>query len=124
MKVLFTGLGSIGQRHLRNLRHIMGNSIEVIAYRVKRQVPVLDDSFQIIGEVDSIAKKYNVGEFNDLEKALAEKPKIAFITNPSSMHVDTAIKAAEAGCHLFIEKPLSADLIGIERLIELVEQKN
>ena len=67
MKVLFTGLGSIGQRHLRNLRHIMGNSIEVIAYRVKRQVPVLDDSFQIIGEVNSIAKKYNVGEFNDLE---------------------------------------------------------
>ena len=33
MKVLFTGLGSIGQRHLRNLRHIVGNSIEVIAYR-------------------------------------------------------------------------------------------
>ena len=123
MKILFIGLGSIGQRHLRNLRRIMGDSVEVIAYRVKRQVPVLNDHLQVVEGAHNLAKRYNLLEFNNLDQALAEKPDIAFITNPSSMHVRTALKAAEAGCHLFIEKPLSADLKEVDCLIELVEQK-
>ena len=47
MKVLFTGLGSIGQRHLRNLRKLIGDSVEVLAYRVLREVPMLNDQLQV-----------------------------------------------------------------------------
>ena len=52
MKVLFIGLGSIGQRHLRNLRYISGYSIDVIAFRSKNQSPVLDEQQQIIKNTD------------------------------------------------------------------------
>ena len=31
MKVLFVGLGAIGQRHLRNLRAILGEEVEFLA---------------------------------------------------------------------------------------------
>mgnify|MGYP000884380662 CR=1 FL=1 len=83
MKILFVGLGSIGQRHLRNLRQLLGSSIDVLAYRALRQVPVLDEQRQIV-EGRNIKDYYHVREFNDLSKALAEEPNIAFITNPSA----------------------------------------
>ena len=69
MKALFIGLGSIGQRHLRNLRKLAGDSVEVIAYRAKRQVPVLNDKFQV-DENANLAETYNVREFDDLDEAL------------------------------------------------------
>lgn len=122
MKALFIGLGSIGQRHLRNLRKELGNSIKIIAYRAKRQAPVLDDKFQV-DENANLAKKYNVREFNDLDEALDEKPEIAFITNPTSLHVDAALKAARAGCHLFIEKPLDSCIDKVDELAQLVTGK-
>ena len=36
MKILIIGLGGIGQRHTRNLRVLLGDSVEIIAYRVRR----------------------------------------------------------------------------------------
>ena len=121
-KVLFIGLGSIGQRHLRNLRHLLGDSVEIIAYRERRTVPMLNDQQEVI-ENRSISAEYQLREINTLDEALLEKPDIALIANPSSMHVETAIKAAEAGCHLFIEKPLGVQHEGVVELIELVEKR-
>lgn len=123
MKILMIGLGGIGQRHLRNIRATLGNDVEVIAYRVRRQSDVLTDKLQIDPN-SSLEEKYNVKVFDQLEKALAEKPDAAFICNPSSLHLSVATAAAEAGCHLFIEKPLSHDLEGVDELIELAARKN
>jgi predicted dehydrogenase len=52
----------------------------------------------------------------DLSKALALRPDAVIIANPSAYHLDVAIPAAQAGCHLFLEKPISHSL---ERLDEL-----
>jgi predicted dehydrogenase len=52
----------------------------------------------------------------DLPKALAHRPDAVIIANPSAYHLDVAIPAAQAGCHLFLEKPISHNL---ERLDEL-----
>ena len=122
-KALFIGLGSIGQRHLRNLRKIAGDSIEVIAYRSKRNVPVLSDKMQVIDGA-KLSDLYNVREFDDLDQALKEKPNMVFVTNPTSLHIPVAIKAVEAGCHLFMEKPISHNWKGIEELVNLVQRKN
>jgi predicted dehydrogenase len=122
MKALFIGLGSIGQRHLRNLREVLGDSVDIIAYRAKRQVPVLNDKFQV-DENANLAEKYNLREFDDLDEALNEKPDIAFITNPTSHHVDVALKAAQAGCHLFIEKPIDSCIDKVDELAQLVTEK-
>ena len=83
MKVLFTGLGSIGQRHLRNLRKLLGNSVEILAYRVLREAPMLDDQLQVV-KSGSIRDQYNIIEFNDLDIALAQKPEIAASSAPST----------------------------------------
>lgn len=119
MKFLFAGLGSIGQRHLRNLRTVLGESCEVFAYRSGRKDVVLSESMQVESAA-TMASKYGIREYIDLEEALAQKPDVTFVTNPSSLHVPVAVEAAKAGCHLFIEKPLSSDESGLEELTGIV----
>lgn len=121
MKVLIAGLGSIGQRHLRNLRGLAGGDLEIIAYRVRRDTPVLTDTLRVEEETQ-IEEKYGVQSFADLDVALKQKPNVALICNPSSLHLPVARAAAEAGCHLFIEKPLADRYEGVEALIEIAER--
>jgi len=117
MKALFIGLGSIGQRHLRNLQSLRPD-IEIIAVRRTRTVPVLDSTNQVIQGV-TISQQYGITEFDSLDLALAEKPGLVFVTNPSNMHLEAATKALESGAHVFVEKPLSHDWEGVDELLEL-----
>ena len=121
-RCLFVGLGGIGQRHLRNLRTLLGDSVEVAAYRVRRERRTLDDNLEVVAGVD-LEQKYGVSVCEDLEQALANPPDVVFITNPSSLHVPIALEAAQRGCHLFIEKPLSHSLEQVGELVALCEAK-
>jgi predicted dehydrogenase len=67
---------------------------------------------------------YHIRAFNSLEDALAERPDALFITNPNHLHLSLAMAAAREGCHLFLEKPVSHALEGVDDLIEIVERKN
>ncbi len=122
-RVLFVGLGGVGQRHLRNLRTLLGDSVEVTAYRVRRERRTLDDSLHVLPGVD-LEHTYGIHVCSDLEQAFAVKPDVVFITNPSSLHVPIALHAASLGCHLFIEKPLSHSMAEVAELVRLCEQKN
>lgn len=122
MKVLFIGLGGIGQRHLRNLRAIVGDTLEVIAYRERNSSKVITDKLAIEEGAD-LQSQFGIRVFSDLGEALAERPLIAFICNPTSKHMTAATAAAQAGCHLFIEKALSDSMEGVEELIALTETK-
>jgi predicted dehydrogenase len=123
MKVLIIGLGSVGQRHLRNLRELMGDGVELLAYRTRGLTHVLNDAQEITAPA-GLHERYDLRVFTDLDAALAKRPVAAFICNPNSLHIPMAIAAANAGCHLFIEKPLSNSLEGIGDLLSLVERKN
>ena len=123
MKILIMGLGGIGQRHLRNLRSLRGNDLEILAYDPRPNPPVLTDQLKV-EEGASLEKKYNLRIFPDVEQALAQNPQAAFVCNPTSLHVPAAIRAAQAGCGLFIEKPLSHNLERVDELIGLVKNRN
>lgn len=107
MKILFTGLGSIGRRHLDLLR---GHPVDadVMAYRSGASARPAPDW---------------VSEWTDLTAALDQEPDVAFVTNPPHRHVDVALRCAEAGCDLFIEKPLSHTLERTDELIDVVERQ-
>jgi predicted dehydrogenase len=119
--VLLTGLGSIGQRHARNLRTLLGDDVDLLAYRQRRTSPVIGGDLQAHLDRD-IEAVYGVRSFDDLDAALAERPDAVFVTNPPHLHVETALAAAEAGAHLLIEKPLASSWDGVERLLEIVER--
>jgi predicted dehydrogenase len=122
MKALFVGLGGVGQRHLRNLRTLLGDSVDVLAFRRRGLTQTLTDKLEI--EPNAVLEqKYGVRSFTSLEAALAEKPRVTFVCNPSSLHVEVARAAAEVGSHLFVEKPISDSLDGLDALASVVEGK-
>ncbi len=121
MKVLLAGLGSIGQRHARNLRTLLGDEVELSAYRVRRASPVI--ALDLTAEDGDPEAAYGIRSFGDLEEALAQRPDAVFVTNPASLHMPVALAAARAGCHLFVEKPLSHDEAGVDELVRLVEER-
>lgn len=109
MKHLISGLGSIGQRHLQNLRTLFPDD-EIIAYRTNSS------------NLEELNKKYGINSYTSLEDALKEKPDTFFVTNPTSLHMPVALRAAQEGCHLFIEKPISHNLIGVEEVYSMLER--
>lgn len=121
MKVLFVGLGSIGQRHLRNFKEISNDTDEIYAFRkTNNNLVIIDGEAK---KVDSLEEFYGINCVSSLNAGLELEPDIVFITNPSSFHLDTAIQAAESNCNLFIEKPLSNSLKDIQKLQNILEEK-
>ncbi len=110
MKFLIAGLGSIGQKHLHNLKNFL--PCEILAYRVQKR------------ELKEIEEKFGIKTYDDLEEALNERPDGVLVTNPTSLHIPVALSSAKRGCHLFIEKPLSDHLEGVNELEQIVKEKN
>ena len=103
------GCGSIGKRHIRNLLALSVRNI--LAY----------DSNPVRSY--EVREEFGVETLNNLESAWEQDPYGAFITTPTSLHIPIAIQAAEYGCHLFIEKPLSHTFEGVEKLLALIGEK-
>ena len=122
MRVLFVGLGSIGQRHLRNLKRLVTDEVEIFACRRTRHNLCIEDGRA--RQVDSLADHLGFTEMRDLHEALDARPQLVFVTNPSGDHIETAIEAARRGCHLFIEKPLADSLADVDELRRLVAERN
>ena len=122
-KVLFVGLGSAGQRHLRNLLEILDGEVEILAYRYHKNERVFDSNMQVV-EGETLSSRYEIKEFSDYEEALNENPDVVIIANPNNMHIPYALKAAKQGCDLFIEKPLSTSLEQTEELIEEINRNH
>ncbi|MDZ7276181.1 MAG: Gfo/Idh/MocA family oxidoreductase [candidate division KSB1 bacterium] len=105
---LIVGLGSIGRVHLRNLI-ALGQRDIILCRTGKSTLPP--------GELSEFLT------VSSLEQALERRPLAAFITNPTALHLPTAILAAQAGCHLFVEKPVSHTAEGVRALAQLVAQQ-
>jgi predicted dehydrogenase len=114
-RALVVGLGAIGQRHARNLRAQLGDQLELSALRSRRSSPVIADG--LVVATGTPEDDFNGGVFTDLETALDGHPDLVFICTPSNMHIDVARASVEAGAAVFIEKPLSSDLVGVDSLV-------
>ena len=105
-RILISGLGSIGRRHLENLE-AMG---------------IRNIAFQRSGKSTIDTPLSNYPAFTDLQEALTTfKPTSVFICGPSHKHLDVALASAKTGCHLFIEKPVAHEINRIDELGQLVE---
>ena len=123
MQVLMVGLGSIGQRHMRNLRILLGEEVQFSAFRVINRNHLLTDNLEVV-QGKQLEHEFNLRVYHDLNQALSKKPDVVFVTNPTSKHIEVAIAAANAGCDLFIEKPLSHSLENVQKLQDIVTKKN
>ncbi len=122
MNILFLGLGSIGQRHLRNV-YKLNKKTNFFAIRKKFFTPLLTNKNKAIS--GNIEKKYKIITFKNLNefKKSGKKIDAAFICTPSKFHVDEAIWLIKNNINVFVEKPLGSSLKNINKLKKLIKSK-
>jgi predicted dehydrogenase len=108
MKFLIAGLGSIGRRHMRNLLAL--GEMDIILYRTRKTTLPEEELTPFPQETDLqfALKKY--------------KPDAVIVANPTSFHLDIAIPAAEAGCDVLLEKPISHSVARLDELESIVKK--
>ena len=107
-RFLIVSLGSIGRRHLRNLRQLFPKC-QIAVLRLVGTTPS-----QLVEEADLMTSCIN--------EAIDFRPHAAIIASPAIAHVEIATKLASHGIHLLIEKPLAADLASAEAISRAVDE--
>ena len=108
MSIMICGLGSIGRRHLNNLK-ALGREDIVLLRTGKSTLP--DE------ELEDLPVEH------DLSRALIQwRPEAVIVSNPTALHLEVAIPSAEAGCDLLIEKPVSHSTDGLDTLTEALRK--
>ena len=122
MNFLFFGLGSIGQRHLRNLIKL-DKKCKIYALRKKYSAPLLNYQNKVL--VGNLENKYNILSIKKLEFLKKNSIKIdaAFICNPSSMHVSTAEWCIKRNIPFFVEKPVATNNKDLRKINRLIKSK-
>lgn len=110
MKHVIVGCGSIGERHIRNLKTLGEKDLLGVDVRPDRR--------------RFIESEFGIPTESAFDEDLAQRADAVYVTTPSSMHMSAALIAARAACHLFIEKPLATGLDGIDELLALVKSQN
>lgn len=109
MKFLVIGCGSIGQRHIRNLKKVKSSQIDVFDLQPKL--------------LQNICKKFRV---NPVSKTAIKKIvyDCVFICTTPNSHVYYARDAIRCGSNIFIEKPVSSSLKEAKFLLSFCRKKN
>ncbi len=110
VRAVIVGLGSIGRRHLTNLRRVAPETEIAVWHHRRREVA------EETAEGDAV--------LYDLDSVLAFRPEFAILANPAPFHVSVAQALVANGVHLLIEKPLSHTVDGVAELIEAAERHN
>ena len=104
LRVVVAGLGNMGRSHA--LAYHRNPGFEIAALVNRSDVPL---SPELAG--------YGINR--SFEEALAEeKPDVASINTYSDSHADYAVRALEAGCHVFVEKPLATTVADARRVVD------
>ena len=108
---VIVGLGSIGQRHLKNLRSLYPTAIITIVRRSGASRLLIENLANNV--VSSITDAIMIG-----------KPTAGIIASPAPFHITDALMFVENECPVFIEKPLSNNLDGVDDLIKKSKKNN
>ncbi len=107
-KILIIGFGGIGSKHYQILKKLLPYS-----------------KIKILHHNDKINKlNTKIEKVNNIDEALSFLPDLVVISNPTSFHIKSAIPFAKIKANIFIEKPISNQLRGVSKLINIYEKNN
>ncbi len=107
IRVLCVGAGHMGRSHALAYHQLEGFSICGLVTRSASSREALNA--ELGGGYDLFSDYY--------EALAATKPDAVSISTFPDTHADYAIAALEAGCHVFIEKPLAETVEAAERIV-------
>ncbi len=78
-----------------------------------------------IERAKEFAKRYGVNAYDDIEKMIkTEKMEVVSICTPHPIHANPTIIAANCGCNVLVEKPLSSSLEDCDNIIKAGKDNN
>ncbi len=105
VKIGVIGVGHLGRLHAQQLKQV--------------------DEAEFVGIFDSnperaaqVGQEFQVLAWDDPEALIAKVDALSIVT-PTTTHFDYAVRALQAGRHVFIEKPMTETLEQAEQLIKL-----
>lgn len=110
-RILIVSLGSIGVRHLHNLRRLLPDARIAVLRR-----PEAEADEAIAAGADEV--------LYSLQDALAFAPHAGIVASPAPFHVEVAEALARAGVPLLIEKPLSDEPAPAAALVSLCRESS
>ncbi len=103
ISTLVAGLGTMGKSHALAMHH---NPRAQIVGLVNRS------------QVDLPKELADYPRYDSFEQGLSETaPELVCIATYSDSHADYAVKAMEAGAHVFVEKPVATNVADAERVV-------
>src|SRR5690242_14068759 len=105
------GCGHIANKHIEAIGKINGAKL----------IGLCDTNTKRLQELQA---NLQVACFTDMSEMLEGLPKIdvVCILTPSGLHVQHAVKAAQAGKHLIIEKPIALTLGDVDAMVDAANQ--
>ncbi|MEM9550438.1 MAG: Gfo/Idh/MocA family oxidoreductase [Pseudomonadota bacterium] len=103
IRVMIAGLGNMGLSHA--LAHHAHKDAEIVGLVNRSQV-------------DLPVELRGYPMFDSFEAGMETAPDLVVIATYSDSHADYAIRAMEAGAHVFVEKPLSTTVEDAQRVVE------
>jgi UDP-N-acetylglucosamine 3-dehydrogenase len=99
------GLGMMGRNHARVLSSL--------------------DGVRLVGVADPAGDKHGLGVnvFADLDELLAHGLDYCVVAAPTAMHEDIALRLADAGVAMLIEKPIAVDVASAQRIVDTFAAK-
>ena len=111
--IAFVGMGSIGKRHLKNVCQLItsqGNTYAIDLYRSSMTRELSEDVKALV------SNQYLCSQ--DVQRVY----DMVFITNPTSLHLETAVKFRPFARTFFIEKPVFDTSFVEESIITLLDE--
>ena len=104
------GVGNIGTVHLQSARAIEGIRVAAVA--------------DTDPDMRARARKLGVPvAYSDYGKLLEQEDLDAVVVAlPPSLHADAVVRAAEEGCHAFVEKPFAPALAEADRMVDATDR--
>ncbi|MGC4071626.1 MAG: Gfo/Idh/MocA family oxidoreductase [Nibricoccus sp.] len=103
-RFLVAGYGSIGKRHLGNLRQMFPQA----------DIAVLRSG---VAGSDSVVPPGADHVFYDFEAVRAFAPQAAIVATPATYHVELTRRLLALGCHVLLEKPIAAASEAVPEMI-------
>jgi len=109
IRVAVIGLGLVAEAHLNAFRLIKGATV----------VAVCDTRGEVAKKV---ASEWNAKAYTDFHRLLREEQvDLVMVLTPASTHLEIACASAEAGAHVFCEKPLAVTVEDAEEIIKVCD---
>lgn len=108
MNVAVLGYGNIAKRHIDNLQRLRPDAALLVLRGRRAPLETRHKSIPVT---------------TDFEDLVAFAPVCAIVASPASEHVRQALRLAEGGAHLLVEKPLSHTMEGVDELVSLCEDR-